>query len=184
MTTETLWCESCGEVPQTISLAHAGLCDGCAETCLSEELTPILGYAPCATTIWPNGRRALCLEVAGAEHDHSELSPLAAAAPAMLDALRKIRAEIMAWADDDNPDGAPSPNELAARIAVTARAAIVAADPAGEAASAARFRNSYYCEACGTDWEDEWSCEVDDDCPKCGERHISPHESEELEGEG
>ena len=104
---------------------------------------------------------------------------LFAAAPAMLGALRKIRAEIMAWADDDNPDGAPSPNELAARIAVTARAAIVAADPAGEAASAARFRNSYYCEACGTDWEDESAHVCDDRCPAC-DASCSPSESEDI----
>ena len=102
-----------------------------------------------------------------------------AAAPAMLDALRKIRAEIMAWADDDNPDGAPSPNELAARIAVTARAAIVAADPAGEAASAARFRNSYYCEDCGTAWQDESAHVCDDRCPDC-DASCSPSESEDI----
>jgi len=104
-----------------------------------------------------------------------------AAAPAMLDALRKIRAEIMAWADDDNPDGAPSPNELAARIAVTARAAIVAADPTGEAASAAaaRFRNSYYCEECGTTWQDESAHVCDDRCPAC-DASCSPSESEDI----
>lgn len=40
--------------------------------------------------------------------------------------------------------------------------------------------NSYTCPECGYDWEDEWSCAVDDDCPNCGERHISPHDSEEI----
>jgi len=39
--------------------------------------------------------------------------------------------------------------------------------------------NHYTCPECGTDWQDEWSCAVDDDCPNCGARHISPHESQE-----
>jgi hypothetical protein len=42
------------------------------------------------------------------------------------------------------------------------------------------FRNHYSCEECGYDWEDEWSCTCDDDCPHCGSRHYSPHDSEDL----
>jgi len=42
------------------------------------------------------------------------------------------------------------------------------------------FVNHYTCPDCGTDWQDEWECAVDDDCPHCGKRHISPHESEEA----
>lgn len=42
------------------------------------------------------------------------------------------------------------------------------------------FRNHYHCDRCGTDWEDEWSCMCDDDCPTCGARHWSPLESDDL----
>lgn len=41
-------------------------------------------------------------------------------------------------------------------------------------------RNSYTCPSCGTSWDDEWDCEVEDDCPECGERHITPVKSEDL----
>lgn len=53
--------------------------------------------------------------------------------------------------------------------------------PTGEA-KPAWFLNSYTCERCGYDWRDEWDCAVDDDCPACGARHISPTESEEIHG--
>ena len=33
---------------------------------------------------------------------------------------------------------------------------------------------------CGSDWSGEWSCPCDDDCPHCGARHMSPHESDDL----
>lgn len=52
---------------------------------------------------------------------------LFAAAPRMLAALQEIGAEIEARADEENPAGASSPNELAARIAIKARSAIVEA---------------------------------------------------------
>lgn len=42
------------------------------------------------------------------------------------------------------------------------------------------FRNHYYCEDCGHEWSDEWSCMCDDECSSCG-RDIEPHESYELE---
>jgi len=42
------------------------------------------------------------------------------------------------------------------------------------------YRNHYHCGDCGTDWEDEWSCCCDDECPECGSRHWSPTESEDL----
>src|SRR5690606_25198796 len=42
------------------------------------------------------------------------------------------------------------------------------------------FRNHYHCTDCGTHWADEWSCGCDDDCPRCGSRHCSPVESEDL----
>ena len=43
------------------------------------------------------------------------------------------------------------------------------------------WRNFYKCPTCGHEWEDSWDCQCDDDCPECGERHISPYESEEIE---
>lgn len=45
------------------------------------------------------------------------------------------------------------------------------------------FRNFYECERCGHQWEDEWECQCDDDCPKCGARHMSPYKSIDAEGE-
>ncbi|WP_448205332.1 hypothetical protein [Azospirillum sp. sgz302134] len=40
--------------------------------------------------------------------------------------------------------------------------------------------NSYRCD-CGAEWTDTWDCAVDDDCPACGARHISPYLSEDLD---
>ena len=34
--------------------------------------------------------------------------------------------------------------------------------------------NEYTCPACGTEWESEWDCACDDDCPSGGLRAISP----------
>ena len=45
------------------------------------------------------------------------------------------------------------------------------------------FINSYECPECECTWEDEWDCQVDDDCPQCGKRHISPYHSEDLRDE-
>ncbi len=42
------------------------------------------------------------------------------------------------------------------------------------------FRNSYLCERCDSTWEDEWSCACDDDCSRCGARHMSPFKSDDL----
>lgn len=44
------------------------------------------------------------------------------------------------------------------------------------------FLNHYECLRCGTEWSDSWSCQVDDDCPNCGLRHIAPTESEDADG--
>lgn len=41
--------------------------------------------------------------------------------------------------------------------------------------------NFYECPHCGECWDDEWPCAVDDDCPHCGLRHISPVESKEID---
>ncbi|WP_293652637.1 hypothetical protein [Thiolapillus sp.] len=42
------------------------------------------------------------------------------------------------------------------------------------------FVNHYTCPRCGAQWEDEWSSTVDDECPECQTRNISPHHSEEV----
>ena len=38
----------------------------------------------------------------------------------------------------------------------------------------------YECPRCKYIWEDQWDCQVDDDCPSCGCRHISPYESVDI----
>lgn len=42
------------------------------------------------------------------------------------------------------------------------------------------YLNHYECERCGRDWQDEWSCMCEDDCPHCGARHMSPVDSSDL----
>ena len=42
------------------------------------------------------------------------------------------------------------------------------------------LRNFYSCTECETQWEDSWDCAVDDDCPHCGTRHVSPYESQDI----
>lgn len=42
------------------------------------------------------------------------------------------------------------------------------------------FLNYYTCPTCEHEWTDSWDCTCDDDCPSCGERHISPTHSEDL----
>jgi hypothetical protein len=42
------------------------------------------------------------------------------------------------------------------------------------------FRNHYICAQCKGEWDDEWSCMCDDDCPHCGARHMSPEDSDDL----
>lgn len=34
----------------------------------------------------------------------------------------------------------------------------------------------YHCSECGQDWQEEWSCACDSDCPACGARHIEAAE--------
>ena len=42
------------------------------------------------------------------------------------------------------------------------------------------FRNYYLCERCDSPWSSDWSCMCDDDCPRCGARHMSPFDSDDL----
>ena len=42
------------------------------------------------------------------------------------------------------------------------------------------FRNYYECARCDSKWKDDWSCMCDDDCRRCGARHMSPYKSDDL----
>jgi DNA-directed RNA polymerase subunit RPC12/RpoP len=42
------------------------------------------------------------------------------------------------------------------------------------------FRNFYRCARCDHTWTDVWSATCDDDCPRCGARHMSPYKSEDV----
>lgn len=48
----------------------------------------------------------------------------------------------------------------------------------------ALFCNYYECDDCGHRWQDEWSCQCDDDCSNCGARHMSPYKSQDADGDG
>lgn len=39
------------------------------------------------------------------------------------------------------------------------------------------FRNHY--RHCGTEWDDQWDCQCNDECPEC-KAEIEPFESEEI----
>lgn len=41
-----------------------------------------------------------------------------------------------------------------------------------------RYLNTYRCDDCGEEWENEWSCACDDECPECGTPY-SPVSTEE-----
>jgi len=41
------------------------------------------------------------------------------------------------------------------------------------------WMKSHSCDDCDEEWDDDWSCECDDECPKCG-AGIAPHESQWL----
>jgi hypothetical protein len=41
------------------------------------------------------------------------------------------------------------------------------------------FSNKYVCPKCRSDWDSDWSCGCDDECPECGEGDISPVSSED-----
>lgn len=42
------------------------------------------------------------------------------------------------------------------------------------------FLNYCRCARCGAVWTDAWSCTCDDDCRRCGARHMSPFKSDDL----
>ena len=43
------------------------------------------------------------------------------------------------------------------------------------------FLNRYECPRCDCAWSDALACQVDDDCPACGLRNISPEECFEFD---
>jgi DNA-directed RNA polymerase subunit RPC12/RpoP len=43
------------------------------------------------------------------------------------------------------------------------------------------FRKFYRCERCSNEWADVWSAKCDDDCSRCGARHMSPYKSEDAD---
>jgi len=44
------------------------------------------------------------------------------------------------------------------------------------------YENAYVCPDCGYTWSDTWPGQPDDDCSKCGTRHIAPASSEQTIG--
>ena len=42
------------------------------------------------------------------------------------------------------------------------------------------YCNNYRCARCDYEWQDEWSCTCEDDCPQCDARHMSPYKSDDL----
>ncbi len=53
-----------------------------------------------------------------------------------------------------------------------------------ETYNARRFVNHYRCPECGEEWQDEWSCACNDECPGCGLKDIEPRESVETQTKG
>lgn len=45
------------------------------------------------------------------------------------------------------------------------------------------FRSSYRCARCNHEWTDEWSATCEDDCPRCGARHMTPYKSDDANRE-
>lgn len=43
-----------------------------------------------------------------------------------------------------------------------------------------KWLNRYECPECSTKWVDIWDSQVDDQCPKCGCKNVSPFQSEEV----
>jgi hypothetical protein len=46
------------------------------------------------------------------------------------------------------------------------------------------FLNYYECSECGHEWQDAYSCQVDDECPECGAGGMSPVKTEDLDEDG
>ena len=46
--------------------------------------------------------------------------------------------------------------------------------------SPTQYLHYYRCPRCANEWTDKWCATCNDDCPKCGMRHIEPYKSEEA----
>jgi len=46
-----------------------------------------------------------------------------------------------------------------------------------------KFLNYYHCDRCNLRFSSPDDCQCDDDCPVCGNRHLSPFHSADIEGE-
>lgn len=69
---EPLWCETCGEQVQEVSLVEIGLCGDCAGEVFTKTLEKTLGYLPCGRPIFKADKMVLiCVQPYGTEHDHS-----------------------------------------------------------------------------------------------------------------
>jgi len=42
------------------------------------------------------------------------------------------------------------------------------------------YHNYYRCDDCNVEWEDDWDCTCDDECPDCGTPY-SPYKSDKIE---
>jgi rubrerythrin len=58
------------------------------------------------------------------------------------------------------------------------------AGPRDDSGAPIYWRNFYRCRQCGHEWTDDYSCQVEDDCPKCGHRHMSPVRSVDIDEDG
>src|SRR4051812_538073 len=65
-----------------------------------------------------------------------------------------------------------------ADLSISCLVVIIACDL--EETRMAWFLNNYTCYRCGEDWSDAWSCMCDDDCPRCGARHATTVDSDDL----
>jgi hypothetical protein len=42
------------------------------------------------------------------------------------------------------------------------------------------FRNFYQCYRCDAEWDGNWSCMVDEECPNCEAKDIAPSDADDL----
>jgi rubrerythrin len=100
---------------------------------------------------------------------------------AIVETLAAIRLAVYPFEDDDDLDAAkakvdqlmPQLDEDELRHAV---ATLDWDGPTDSDGLPCFYLNKYECTDCGIEWEDQWSCGCDDECPSCG-RDLSPVES-------
>ena len=78
---DILFCETCGEAEQEISLAEAGLCGDCFASQMSQVLAETIGDKFCCHPLFASGRLAgMCMIPHGMEHAHGKIECLEIAA--------------------------------------------------------------------------------------------------------